>query len=412
MSELNLTEFGNYPKHWVAKPILALQDENILLIEDGNHGNYRPLRKEFVSDGIAYIKAGDIDKNQVLFKSAEKINKTAYSRLRKGKSINGDTIITHKGTVGKVAYISKNNIYPHVCSPQTTFYRSLDNDQILKRYIFYYLISPFFQNQFDSRSGESDMAPYVSLTNQRDLLFLIPPVFEQSLITEVLTSLDDKIELLHRQNQTLEQIAETLFRQWFVENPNPDWGESPLSSIATFVNGLACQKYPPQNEVDKLPVLKIKELRNGISADCDWCTTEVDKKYIVENGDIIFSWSASLMVKIWDGETCILNQHLFKVTSAEYPKWYYYFWSKFHLNQFVAIARAHATTMGHIKRGNLDEAMVLIPSDEEIETFTETIEPIIEKIIINNRQISKLVALRDTLLPKLMSGEIRIDTDE
>lgn len=137
-------------------------------------------------------------------------------------------------------------------------------------------------------------------------------------------------------------MAGTLFRQWFlpsqklrqagVEEADEDWKERPLSSIATFLNGLACQKYLPKNEVDKLPVLKIKELRNGISKDCDWCTTDVDNKYIIENGDIIFSWSASLMVKIWDGETCILNQHLFKVTSEEFPKWFYYLWSKHHLN--------------------------------------------------------------------------------
>ena len=160
--------------------------------------------------------------------------------------------------------------------------------------------------------------------------------------------------------------------------------------------------------MDKLPVLKIKELRNGLSEDCDWCTTEVDEKYIVENGDVIFSWSASLMVKIWDGETCILNQHLFKVTSDEFPKWYFYLWSKFHLNQFIAIARAHATTMGHIKRGDLDEAMVLTPSEDEINEMSAHFEPVIEKITVNNRQISKLVALRDTLLPKLMSGEVKV----
>src|SRR5690606_17567297 len=140
---------------------------------------------------------------------------------------------------------------------------------------------------------------YVGITAQRELPVIYPPIEIQSSISQTLGSLDDKIDLLHRQNQTLEQMAETLFRQWFVEDPNPEWEERPLSSIATFLNGLACQKHPPKNDVDKLPVLKIKDLRNGISEDCDWCTTEVDEKYIVENGDVIFSWSASLMVKIW-----------------------------------------------------------------------------------------------------------------
>jgi type I restriction enzyme S subunit len=238
-----------------------------------------------------------------------------------------------------------------------------------------------------------------------------PEPKEQRAIASVLSSLDDKIDLLHRQNQTLEQMAETLFRQWFVEEADERWDVRPLSSIAIFLNGLACQKYPPKNEVDKLPVLKIKELRNGISEDCDWCTTDVKPEYIIENGDIIFAWSASLMVKIWNGEKCILNQHLFKVTSDEFPKWYYYSWSKHHLTEFINISASHATTMGHIKRGDLDEAIVLVPEKNELDSYTEIMSPIIDKLIANNKQIKKLVALRDTLLPKLMSGEVRIETN-
>lgn len=149
----------------------------------------------------------------------------------------------------------------------------------------------------------------------------LPPLPEQKAIASVLSSLDDKIDLLHRQNKTLEAMAETLFRQWFIEEAKEDWEDKPLSSIATFTNGLACQKYPPQPNEPKLPVLKIKDLTSGISDSSDWATANVDPKYIVNHGDVIFAWSASLMVKIWFGETCVLNQHLFNVTSDEYPKW-------------------------------------------------------------------------------------------
>ena len=123
---------------------------------------------------------------------------------------------------------------------------------------------------------------------------------------------------------------------------------------------------------------------------------------------MIFAWSASLMVKIWNGENCILNQHLFKVTSSNYPKWFYYFWCTQHLNEFIAKAASHATTMGHIKRGDLDTAMVLIPSPEELKEMTKTMQPMIDKIINNNIQIRTLSQLRDVLLPKLMSGEVRV----
>lgn len=241
------------------------------------------------------------------------------------------------------------------------------------------------------------------------VLSLPESITEQTAIASVLSSLDDKIGLLHNQNVTLEKMMHTLFQQWFFEETKEEWDSKSLSSIATFLNGLACQKFPPKNNIDKLPVLKIKELGNGISESSDWASKDIKEDYIVHNGDVIFAWSASLMVKIWNGQDCILNQHLFKVTSKDFPKWFYYMWCKYHLDEFLAIAESQATTMGHIKRGDLDDAKVLIPSEHELDSMTEQMEPLINKIIANNKQITSLTKLRDTLLPKLMSGEIRIN---
>lgn len=237
---------------------------------------------------------------------------------------------------------------------------------------------------------------------------LLPERKVQDEIVNILSSLDDKIVLLRRENTTLEQMAETLFRQWFVEKVKEDWVEKPLSSIATFLNGLACQKYPPKNEVDKLPVLKIRELSSGIGSDSDWATTDVGNEYIVRAGDVIFAWSASLMVKIWDGEDCILNQHLFKVTSDKYPKWFYYFWCTHHLDEFISIAQSHATTMGHIKRKDLDTAMVCVPSEEELQSMSAQMNSILMKIENNNKQLHTLTQTRDGLLPRIMGGELVI----
>ena len=121
----------------------------------------------------------------------------------------------------------------------------------------------------------------------------LPSLREQEAITAVLASLDDKIDLLHRQNKTLESLAQTLFRHWFIDGAEDDWEERPLDEVADYLNGLACQKYPPENEAERLPVLKIKELRNGLSDQSDWATSNVSDEYIVENGDVIFSWSGS-----------------------------------------------------------------------------------------------------------------------
>jgi type I restriction enzyme S subunit len=204
-------------------------------------------------------------------------------------------------------------------------------------------------------------------------------------------------------------MAEALFRQWFVVKAKEEWEKQPLSSIAYFLNGLACQKYPPRNAIDRLPVLKIRELNNGIGQDADWSTNAVPPEYIVTSGDVIFSWSGSLMVKIWNGENCILNQHLFKVTSEKYPKWFYYFWCRNHLGEFIAISESKATTMGHIKRGDLDKAEVLVPTERELIKLSEVMQPIFEKFISNQTQIRTLEKLRDALLPKLMSGEVRVE---
>jgi type I restriction enzyme S subunit len=367
-------------------------------IGDGFHGT-----PKYDAEGEYYfINGNNLKDGKIIIKTdTKKVSKEEAKRHKKPLS-DKSILLSINGTIGNLAFynsekclLGKSACYINVSDAANT------------PFMYYHFLNEEFQFYIEMIATGTTI-PNVPLKGIRKYSFNIPPLPEQKAIAEVLSSLDDKIDLLHRQNKTLEQMAETLFRQWFVEEAGEDWEERPLSSIANFLNGLACQKFPPKNAVDKLPVLKIKQLRNGFSDDCDWCTTDVKPEYIVENGDVIFSWSASLMVKIWDGENCILNQHLFKVTSDNFPKWFYYLWSKHHLDEFVSISSSHATTMGHIKRGDLDDAMVLVPSPEELEIMTDEVQSLIEKQISNSKQIRTLESLRDTLLPKLMSGEIRV----
>lgn len=187
------------------------------------------------------------------------------------------------------------------------------------------------------------------------------------------------------------------------------WKKGNLLDIANYLNGLAMQKYrPDENEVG-IPVLKIKELRQCYcDNNSELCSPNIKSEYIIQDGDIIFSWSGSLLVDIWCGGTCGLNQHLFKVSSEIYDKWFYYLWTAHHLERFVAIAADKATTMGHIKRGELAKAEVLIPSNEDYKEISLLMDPIFRLIIANRIESRRLVELRDKLLPKLMSGEINI----
>lgn len=247
---------------------------------------------------------------------------------------------------------------------------------------------------------------------------------DQRRIASILSSLDRKIELNNKINADLEEMAQAIFKNWFVDfEPFKDgkfvdselgmipegWKVGRLTEIASYMNGLAMQKYPPGNNEDSLPVLKIKELGQGFcGTDSDRCSCNIKDECKIHNGDVIFSWSGTLLVDVWCGGDCGLNQHLFKVTSNDYPKWFYYYWTKHHLQEFIHIAKDKAVTMGHIKRGHLEEALVAIPDNDSMGKAHELFEPILSKMISLRLESSRLSLLRDTLLPRLMSGELEV----
>jgi len=276
--------------------------------------------------------------------------------------------------------------------------------------------------------------------NKKDILGLEVKItnnkFEQKAIAHILSTLDDKIEVNNQINKTLENMAQAIFKQWFVdfEFPNEDgepykssggemveselgmipkgWEVKGLDEIAEFLNGLAMQKFRPEENEKAYPVLKIKELRQGRTDESsDLCSSNIDEKYIVRDGDIIFSWSGSLLVDIWCGGNCGLNQHLFKVTSDKFDGWFVYQWNKYNLDRFVNIAKSKATTMGHIKRKDLSDSKVLIPSDEIYLKAAQHQKYLFEKIKYSKIEMKRLEEIRDALLPKLMSGKIRVPLD-
>ena len=355
--------------------------------------------------GVKFLRITDIVPSRIDWESVP-FCKISPSDLDKYQIREGDIVIARTGATTGYNKTIKQLPYPAVYASYLIKY-DLDRFKADSAFVGYVLQASNWYEYVDAIAGGSAQ-PGANAKQLGSYPFILPAIPEQKAIASVLSSLDDKIDLLHRQNKTLEAMAETLFRQWFIEEAKEDWEEKPLSSIATFTNGLACQKYPPQPNEPKLPVLKIKDLTSGISDSSDWATANVDPKYIVNHGDVIFAWSASLMVKIWFGETCVLNQHLFNVTSDEYPKWFFYQWCKYHLEEFISISQSHATTMGHIKRKDLDEAIVKVPSQSELQEMTSSFEPLMDKLITNLKQIQTLENLRDTLLPKLMSGEVRV----
>lgn len=272
------------------------------------------------------------------------------------------------------------------------------------RFVFYLAFGREFRDLCEQLMQGSSGRQRVETDELRTCVLRLPDLETQRAIAEVLWQLDDKIDLVTRQNATLEALAQTCFRQWLVERPDRSWETRPLDGIADFLNGLPLQEYPC-GAGEPLPVIKIRELHNGYGSYTDLCSADIPEKYVVRPGDVVFSWSGSLTAAIWKYGKGALNQHLFKVTSDRYPKWFYYGWIKHHLREFRFIAESKATTMGHIQREHLTEARVLVPDGAALERMGETMEPLLQRIQHGNLHILTLQKLRDTLLPKLLSGE-------
>jgi type I restriction enzyme S subunit len=273
----------------------------------------------------------------------------------------------------------------------------------------------------------------------------IPRRPEQDEIAAVLRTLDDRITLLRETNATLEAIAQALFKSWFVDfdpvhakqqgiapagmaeataDLFPDcfeesalglvpkgWKVLALDQIAAYLNGLALQKFPPSDD-SRLPVIKIAQLRKGDTVGADRAGRNLKPEYIIQNGDILSSWSGSLEVEVWCGGEGALNQHLFKVTSRQFPKWFYLRWTRHHLGHFRQIAAGKATTMGHIQRVHLSEAKVLVPTDGLLGAMGACFGPLLARSVENELQAQTLTTLRDTLLPRLISGQLRLPEAE
>ena len=314
-----------------------------------------------------------------------------------------DIIISARGTVGAMAMIP----YPMCCN-QSCF--GLRGNSIVDKNFLYYLT----RTKVDELKKSAHGSVFDTITREtfNNLQCLVPPLQSQQKIGNFLSSLDSKIELNRQINDNLEQQAQALFNHYFIDTPDLLGGFSvgSLADAANYVNGLAMQKYRPINGEKGIPVLKIKELGQGrIDSSSDFCSNEINSYYKVYDGDVIFSWSGTLMVKIWCGGECGLNQHLFKVSSKTTPKWFYYFWTKHHLDNFIRIAKDKAVTMGHIKRGELEKAEVLFPNSCVMKKLDTLMTPCLDQITEKECEIRKLSLLRDTLLPKLISGELVIN---
>jgi type I restriction enzyme S subunit len=415
-------------------------DEITTLITDGKHGDCQDL----ASSGYYFLSVKDVKGDRLNYEQARQIAQKDFEETHRRTNLEpGDILFTNTGTIGRMAIAPANEL-----TRRTTFQKSVAilkprANIVTSKYLFYLL-----------KAENGRLSAFAEGTTQKNLLLKdfrsfeigkLPPIEDQKAIAHILGTLDDKIELNRKTNETLEAMAKALFKSWFVDfdpvrakaegRPTglpaeisdlfPDsfedselgeiprgWEVKALDEIAHFLNGLALQKFPPEEGGATLPVIKIAQLKKGDSTGADRCSTSVPAEYVVRDGDVLFSWSGSLAVDIWSGGDGALNQHLFKVTSKTYGKWFIYQWVMFHLPVFQEIAQGKATTMGHIQRHHLSEAKALLPESSLLAAMDSVFSPLLDRVFGLRRQSIELSSIRDALLPKLISGELRIPDAE
>lgn len=308
----------------------------------------------------------------------------------------------------------------------------LDEGKVSSEYVYYFL-----KTQYENLRGlSSGIRKNLNTNDIKNFVVRLPKNLKtQQSIAAVLSALDKKIALNKQINARLEEMAKTLYDYWFVQFDFPDangkpykssggemvfdetlkreipngWEAKSLWKIAKYFNGLALQKYRPENEFDDfLPVIKIREMNEGVSSNTERAKTNIPKEAIIDDGDILFSWSATLEIKIWSQGKGALNQHIFKVTSSEYPKYFFYFELLNYLKHFKMIADLRKTTMGHITQDHLKQAYICIPSQLLLEKMERIVTPIFQKMLITQKQNHHLAQLRDFLLPMLMNGQVSV----
>ena len=394
--------------------------------------------KSQAGQGSPFLSFSTVFNNYFIPENLKDLMLTTKEEQERFSIIEGDVFLTRTSeTLDELALssVALNN-YPFATfSGFLKRLRPINKIKVYPKFIAFYLRSSYFRKTIINHTTMTLRASF----NESMFSYLevyLPDYDEQVRIGDFLYKLDQKIAINNQINEELEAMAKTLYDYWFVQFDFPDengkpykssggkmvyndqlkreipegWGVDSLWNIATFYNGLAMQKFRPASETaESLPVIKIREMFSGFSKDTEKASIDIPKEAIVESGDILFSWSATLEVIFWGGEKGALNQHIFKVTSEKYPKSFIYNELRSYLKVFKTIAELRKTTMGHITQDHLKQAMIIVPPSDLIDEIDNRISLILKQQLDLKQQNQELTQLRDWLLPMLMNGQVRVE---
>ena len=361
----------------------------------------RIYAKEYKSSGIPFYRG-----KEIIAKSEGRkidnslfISKDRYNTLLKkcGVPKENDILISAVGTIGKVYHVAKSDI-PFYFKDGNLIRIYNYNYSLIDPYYLYYLLKSYCGQNAIRKIEIGSTQKAITINELSSIVLDIPSLQKQQEISNKLKKIDALISVNSEINDNLDDLLTLIFEKFAI---NMKFEKSNLVGIANFKNGLPMQKFQCEKFENGIPVLKIRELSQGYTdSSSDRCSMKINKDYIVKTGDIVFSWSGTLMVKIWSGTTSGLNQHLFKVTSKKFPSWFIYEWTKHYLKKFKLIAAGKATTMGHIKRSDLMDSIVFIPNYKFLSQLTRIMKPIYDERIKIIKQNQHLNCLKKEFLTK------------
>ncbi|HGF7510033.1 TPA: restriction endonuclease subunit S [Vibrio cholerae] len=451
---------------------------------DGNHGGIHPKSSDYVESGIPFVMASDLINGHVDTVNCKFISEEQAKTLRKGFAKEGDVLLSHKATIGRTAIVGKLDTEFVVLTPQVTYYRVKDRSKLNPQYLKYYFDSAAFQTLFEQWAGGGSTRLYLGITGQMKLPIELPDVNTQNLIVDVVNSFDQKITLNRQINQTLEQMAQTLFKSWFVDfdpvidnaldagNPIPDelqhraearntvresegfkplpddvrqlfpdafeeselgwvpkgWDVKTCEEISTRIGmGPFGSNIKVSTFVDNgIPVISGTHLKSVLLNDhsYNFITEEHAQKLknsAVYRGDIVFTHAGNigqvaLIPDESEYESYMISQRQFylRPDPSQVKSSYIVHYFHSHLGQHKLLSNASQTGVPSIARpsSHLKGIALVIPSNEVQESFDSLVTRWNEKTMRTRNNIDLLTKLRDTLLPKLISGELRLDDIE
>lgn len=409
---------------WPNPTVAQLQSDGILLVEDGNHGEYRPRPHEFVDGGTAFIRATDLVDDQVMFADAGGINEVAVARVRKGIGRPGDIIFSHKGTVGKLARVPF-NAPPFVCSPQTTFWRILDESRLRRDYLYAFMRSKAFINQWWVRKGETDMADYVSLTAQRQLRIAMPPVEMQERMARPIAALDDLIDNNRRRIQVLDEMARAIYREWFVHFRFPGHKSSKMSpsGLGPMPEGwqvTLLAKVAAVNRASRVPRAGEEVIYLDISCLGDRSVdvpTAIDggdapgrARRVVAPGDVLWSMvrpnrrAHALLVD--PRPECIGSTGLAVLSPAGVPSSFLFEAVSTRAFSDYLVSKESGAAYPAVRPADFEAAQLMVPPPELLQQFDDAVDPLHHVSWKLREQSRVLSGIRDLVLPRLVSGQV------